>query len=95
MKKSGLRGRGGAGFPDGHEMVVHAQRMKIARIISSSTPMNPSPEPARTGIFCVMSRINLLEGALIAGFAMGAHKAYIYIRGEFYNEGSTLWQAVA
>ena len=28
----------------------------------------------------------LVEGCLIAGFAMGAHAAYIYIRGEFYNE---------
>jgi NADH-quinone oxidoreductase subunit F len=36
----------------------------------------------------------LLEGALIAGFAIGAHRAYIYIRGEFYNEGSTVVEAI-
>lgn len=36
----------------------------------------------------------LLEGAVIAGFAMGAHAAYIYIRGEFYDEGSTLVEAI-
>jgi NADH-quinone oxidoreductase subunit F len=35
-----------------------------------------------------------LEGALIAGFAMGANRAYIYMRGEFYNEGSTINQAI-
>jgi len=36
----------------------------------------------------------LLEGCLIAGHAMGARAAYIYIRGEFYNEGSNVQQAV-
>ena len=36
----------------------------------------------------------MLEGCLLAGFAMGAHTAFIYVRGEFFNEGSTLWQAV-
>ena len=30
----------------------------------------------------------LIEGCLVAGFAMGAHAGYIYIRGEFYNEAS-------
>jgi NADH-quinone oxidoreductase subunit F len=36
----------------------------------------------------------LLEGCLIAGFAMGAHAAYIYIRGEFFNEGSAVVKAI-
>ena len=37
----------------------------------------------------------LVEGALIASFAMGAHTCYIYIRGEYFNEGSNLEAAVA
>jgi NADH dehydrogenase (ubiquinone) flavoprotein 1 len=36
----------------------------------------------------------LIEGCLIAGFAMGARAAYIYIRGEFYNEGSNVQTAI-
>jgi NADH:ubiquinone oxidoreductase subunit F (NADH-binding) len=36
----------------------------------------------------------LVEGCLIAGHAMGARAAYIYIRGEFYNEGSNLQVAI-
>ena len=36
----------------------------------------------------------LLEGMLLAGFAMGAHTGYIYIRGEFYNEASNIEQAI-
>ena len=36
----------------------------------------------------------LVEGCLVASFAMGAHAAYIYIRGEFYNEGRVLQAAI-
>lgn len=36
----------------------------------------------------------LVEGCLIAGYAMGARAAYIYIRGEFYNEAMVLQQAI-
>lgn len=36
----------------------------------------------------------LIEGCLIAGFAMGARAAYIYIRGEFYNEANILQEAM-
>lgn len=36
----------------------------------------------------------LVEGCLLAGFAMGARAAYIYIRGEFYNEAMVLQQAI-
>ena len=36
----------------------------------------------------------LIEGCLIAGHAMGARAAYIYIRGEFYNEGSNVQTAI-
>jgi NADH-quinone oxidoreductase subunit F len=93
MKKSGLRGRGGAGFPTGmkwsfmprdsgkpHYLVINADESE--------------PGTCKDRDILRYEPHKLLEGALIAGFAMGAHKAYIYIRGEFYNEGSTLWQAV-
>lgn len=36
----------------------------------------------------------LVEGCLVAGYAMGARAAYIYIRGEFYNEAVVLQQAI-
>lgn len=36
----------------------------------------------------------LIEGCLIAGFAMGANTGYIYIRGEFYNEAKNLQYAI-
>jgi NADH-quinone oxidoreductase subunit F len=37
----------------------------------------------------------LIEGALVAGFAMGARAAYIYIRGEYIREAETMFAAVA
>ena len=94
MKKSGLRGRGGAGFPTGmkwsfmpkqsdgrpHYLVINADESEPGTCKDRDILRN---EPHK-----------LLEGALIAGFAMGANKCYIYIRGEFFNEGSNLLQAI-
>ena len=74
MKASGQRGRGGAGFPTGAQMVVHAQAVRTAgRAISSSMPTSRSPAPARTARSCGTIRILLIEGCLIAGCAMGVH----------------------
>lgn len=94
MKSSGLRGRGGAGFPTGlkwsfmpkesdgrpHYLVVNADESEPGTCKDRDILRN---EPHK-----------LLEGMLLAGFAMGAKQGYIYIRGEFYNESSALWQAI-
>ena len=94
MKASGLRGRGGAGFPTGmkwsfmpkesdgrpHYLVINADESEPGTCKDREI-MRHDPH-------------KLIEGALIAGFAMGAHAAYIYIRGEFYHEGSELQRAI-
>jgi NADH-quinone oxidoreductase subunit F len=93
MKSSGLRGRGGAGFPTGlkwsfmpkdsgkpHYLVVNADESEPGTCKDREIMRN---EPHK-----------LLEGALIAGFAMQANAAYIYIRGEFYDESSALQIAI-
>ncbi|WAR17784.1 NDUV1-like protein [Mya arenaria] len=72
---SGLRGRGGAGFPSG---------MKWGFMNKPSDGREIMRHDPHT----------LLEGCLVAGRAMGARAAYIYIRGEFYNEASQLNVAV-
>jgi NADH-quinone oxidoreductase subunit F len=95
MKASGLRGRGGAGFPTGLKWSFMPKEIRTAgRAISSSTPTSPSPAPARTARSCATIRIKLIEGCLIAGFAMGAHACYIYVRGEFIRERERLQAAV-
>ena len=94
MKRSGLRGRGGAGFPTGlkwsfmpktesdrpHYLVVNADEGE--------------PGTCKDRDMLRFEPHKLVEGCLIASFAMRAHACYIYIRGEFYNEASNLQIAI-
>jgi NADH-quinone oxidoreductase subunit F len=94
MKASGLRGRGGAGFPTGlkwsfmpkqsdgrpHYLVVNADESEPGTCKDRDI-MRHDPHL-------------LIEGSLIAGFAMGAHIAYIYVRGEFIRERKHLEAAI-
>ncbi len=94
MKASGLRGRGGAGFSTGlkwsfmpkqsdgrpHYLVVNADESEPGTCKDREILRN---DPH-----------TLIEGCLIASFAMGAHAAYIYVRGEFIYERKRLQQAI-
>ena len=94
MKASGLRGRGGAGFPTGlkwsfmpkqsdgrpHYLVVNADESE--------------PGTCKDREILRHDPHHLVEGCLIASFAMGAHAAYIYVRGEFIQERERLQAAV-
>ncbi len=94
VKASGLRGRGGAGFPTGlkwsfmpkesdgrpHYLVVNADESEPGTCKDREIMRN---EPH-----------TLIEGCLIAGFAMGANNGYIYIRGEFIREREALQRAI-
>ncbi len=94
MKASGLRGRGGAGFPTGlkwsfmpkvvgakpHYLVINADESEPGTCKDRDI-MRHDPH-------------KLIEGALIASFAMLAHACYIYIRGEYFNEAVNLQAAI-
>jgi NADH-quinone oxidoreductase subunit F len=94
VKASGLRGRGGAGFPTGlkwsfmpkevgerpHYLVVNADESE--------------PGTCKDREIMRFDPHLLVEGCLIAGFAMAAHACYIYIRGEFIREREHLQAAV-
>ncbi len=94
MKKSGLRGRGGAGFSTAmkwsfmpkeigtrpHYLVINADEGEPGTCKDREILRN---EPHK-----------LVEGALVACFAMGAKVAYCYVRGEFYREAQALQRAV-
>jgi NADH-quinone oxidoreductase subunit F len=56
MKKSGLRGRGGAGFPTGLKWSFMPKQSDGRRTTSWSTPTSPSPAPPRTGRSCGTTR---------------------------------------
>jgi NADH-quinone oxidoreductase subunit F len=94
MKKSGLRGRGGAGFPTGlkwsfmpkqsdgrpHYLVVNADESE--------------PGTAKDREIMRHDPHLLIEGCLLASFAMGAHACYVYVRGEYVREREALERAV-
>ena len=94
MKASGLRGRGGAGFPTGlkwsfmpkgegprpHYLVVNADESE--------------PGSCKDRDILRHDPHKLVEGCLVASFAMGAHVCYVYVRGEYYNEAAALQKAV-
>ncbi len=83
VKKSGLRGRGGAGFPTGMKWSFLAKPEGVARYLVCNADES---EPGTFKDRYLMSRIPhlLIEGMITSSFALGVHTAYIYIRGEFY-----------
>ena len=96
MKDSGLRGRGGAGFPTGMKWSFMPKESKDGRpsfLVINADESEPGSCKDREIIRHDPHK--LIEGALVAGFAMGARAAYIYIRGEYIREAETLFAAVA
>ena len=94
MKASGLRGRGGAGFPTGLKwsfMPKQSDGRPCYLIINAD---ESEPGTCKDRDILRHDPHKLIEGALIASFAMGAHASYIYIRGEFYNEALNLQAAI-
>lgn len=95
VKESGLRGRGGAGFSTG---------MKWSFMPKSSPDNGPSylvinadesePGTCKDRDIIRYEPHKIIEGALIAGFAIKARAAYIYIRGEYYREALILQSAI-
>ena len=83
IRKSGLRGRGGAGYPTGLKWGIVRKAEDASRSTSSATPTRAIP-----GAFMDRSVLEgdphrVLEGMAIAGYAVGANQGYIYVRGEY------------
>ena len=85
IKASGLRGRGGAAFPSG---------LKWSFMPKVSNCDESEPGTCKDREIIRKDPHALVEGCLIAGYAMHARAAYIYIRGEFYNESVRLEEAI-
>ena len=94
MKTSGLRGRGGAGFPTGMKWSFMPKELSDRPHYLVINADESEPGTCKDREIMRHEPHKLIEGALIAGFAMGAHAAYIYIRGEFFNEGSAIVTAI-
>ncbi|MGO4127319.1 NADH-quinone oxidoreductase subunit NuoF [Inquilinus sp. YAF38] len=95
VKTSGLRGRGGAGFPTGMKWSFMPKESKDGRpsyLVINADESEPGTCKDREILRFDPHR--LIEGALLASFAMGAHACYVYIRGEFYGEASNMQVAI-
>ena len=94
MKASGLRGRGGAGFPTGMKWSFMPKEVGDRPHYLVINTDESEPGTCKDREIMRHDPHKLIEGALLAGFAMQAHHAYIYIRGEFYHEASELVIAI-
>ncbi|NTU76275.1 MAG: NADH-quinone oxidoreductase subunit NuoF [Alphaproteobacteria bacterium] len=93
VKKSGLRGRGGAGFPTGLKWSFMPKPSgKPHYLIVNADESEPGTCKDRDILRYDPHR--LLEGALCAAAALHAHVCYIYIRGEFFAEAERVQQAI-
>lgn len=93
VKKSGLRGRGGAGFSTGTKWsFMPKSAPKPSYLVVNADESEPGTCKDRDILRHEPHK--LIEGCLIAGFAIRAHACYIYIRGEFYNEASSVQKAI-
>jgi NADH-quinone oxidoreductase subunit F len=96
IKKSGLRGRGGAGFPTGLKWSFMPKEINPVRphyLVVNADESEPGTCKDRD--ILRNDPHTLVEGCLVAGFAMRAHTAFIYVRGEFIAERAALERAVA
>jgi NADH-quinone oxidoreductase subunit F len=94
VKKSGLRGRGGAGFPTGVKwsfMPRDDSRQPHYLLINAD---ESEPGAFKDRELCRWTPHQLIEGALIGAFAMRARHIYIYIRGEFFEPARILGKAI-
>lgn len=94
MKESGLRGRGGAGFPTGIKwgfMNKPSDGRPRYLVVNAD---EGEPGTCKDREIMRHDPHKLVEGCLVAGRSMGARAAYIYIRGEFYSEASNVQVAI-
>ncbi|MFC0408162.1 NADH-quinone oxidoreductase subunit NuoF [Roseomonas elaeocarpi] len=94
VKQSGLRGRGGAGFPTGLKWSFMPKQSdgRPSYLVINADESEPGTCKDRDIIR--HDPHTLIEGALLAGVGMGARAAYIYIRGEYANEAKVLQAAI-
>src|SRR6476659_1310574 len=94
VKKSGLRGRGGAGFPTGMKWSFLAKPEGVARYLVFNVDES---EPGTFKDRYLMEFIPhlLIEGMIVSSYALGSNVSYIYIRGEYDWVTDNLDHAIA
>ena len=95
LRKSGLRGRGGAGFATGMKWSFMPKDVNPGRphylVVNAD---EGEPGTCKDREILRHEPHKLIEGCVLAGVGIGAHVAYVYVRGEFYREAEALERAV-
>src|SRR4051812_29989929 len=92
VKKSNLRGRGGAGFPTGMKWGFIPKDAKEVYLVINADESEPGTCKDREILY--WDPHLLIEGVILASYALGCKHAYIYIRGEMIREAAVLKRAV-
>lgn len=82
VKASGLRGRGGAGFPTGVKWGFIDKNAPVKYLAVNTDEGEPGTFKDR--LLVERDPHSILEGVIISAYAVGAHRAFVYIRGEFF-----------
>jgi NADH-quinone oxidoreductase subunit F len=93
VKNSGLRGRGGAGFPTGMKWSFIDNKNWPHYVVANADESEPGTFKDRE--IMEGNPFQFLEGIAIACYAVGANAAYVYLRGEFWELGAFLDQKIA
>jgi NADH-quinone oxidoreductase subunit F len=93
VKASGLRGRGGAGFPTGLKWAFMDNNNWPHYVVANADESEPGTFKDRE--IMENNPFQFLEGVAIASYAVGAHAAYIYLRGEFWQVAAFLDEKIA
>jgi NADH-quinone oxidoreductase subunit F len=93
LKDSGLRGRGGAGFPTGLKASFIPQGKMDKYLVCNADESEPGTFKDRELI--QKNPHSLIEGMIIAAYAVGANKSFIFIRGEYQQQAEILEAAIA
>ena len=93
VKNSGLRGRGGAGFPTGMKWSFIDNKNWPHYVVANADESEPGTFKDRE--IMEGNPFQFLEGLMLAAYAVGANVAYVYLRGEFWELGAFLDEKIA
>ena len=94
MKSSGLRGRGGAGFPTGLKWSFMPKEVSERPHYLVVNADESEPGTCKDREILRHEPHQFIEGCLLASYAMNAHACYVYVRGEYVNERYALQKAI-
>ena len=94
IKNSDLRGRGGAGFPTGLKLSFAPKELGSRPHYLVINADESEPGTCKDRDILRFEPQKIIEGCLIASYAISAHKCYIYIRGEYFKEGQRIQEAI-